>query len=94
MPEILGDASKECKPTKLTTVLADGQSVLGQVRAVLGRLRGVEARLFGEMQQSEAAPQDGPTPPGILGELDSTNVETGAVLEEISQSLTNIETAV
>ena len=94
MPEILGDASKECKPTKLTTVLADGQAVLGQVRAVLGRLRGMEARLFGETPTPEFATQDSPTPPGILGELNSTNVETSAALEEISQSLTNIETAV
>ena len=94
MPEILMDASTERKPTKLTTVLADGQSVLGQVRAVLGRLRGVEARLFGETPTCEAAPQDSPTPPGILGELNSTFVETSAALEEISQSLTNIETAV
>ena len=94
MPKILGDASTECKPTKLTTVLTDGQAVFGQVREVLGRLRGMEARLFGETPICEAAPQDSPTPPGILGELNSTNVETGATLEEISQSLTNIETAV
>ena len=82
------------KSTILMTVLDDDQTVLERVHSIRGRLAEMEVRLFGESDPAEGDGGANPVAPGILGQFNCTNAATVAVLEAISQSLTNIETAV